>query len=144
MKKMIIGLAFCTLTLFFPFATSAQLSQFAGNWQNIDPKTRGITRLEISENEKDVTVHGFGRCSPIECDMGKAKATAYAPSVDSNLLETAQALTVIYKSGFAEKIMMIRPIEGDRLRAEIFTHFTDNSRRSDFTEVYTFTNNKSK
>ena len=77
---------------------------------------------------------------PSECDLGEVEGIAYAPSVDSELKETAQAITVSYARG--ETIMIVRPIANDRLQVETFTRFTDESGRSDYTFTYTFARQK--
>lgn len=62
------------------------------------------------------------------------------PSVESDVAATAKAIMVSYAGG--EMIMIIRSVEGDRLEAETFTRFTDNSGRAAYTAVDTFTRGK--
>lgn len=47
----------------------------AGTWKNIDPKTGGITKI-IAETSGVPSVQSFGKCSPTDCDWGKATAVA--------------------------------------------------------------------
>jgi len=140
MKGIVITLVACMLMFFGSSSAFASLDQFAGRWENLDAKTRGLTRLEISIVDSKVKVHAYGHCMPSECDLGEVEGIAYAPSVDSELKETAQAITVSYARG--ETIMIVRPIANDRLQVETFTRFTDESGRSDYTFTYTFARQK--
>jgi serine/threonine protein kinase len=47
-------------------------AQLSGNWVNNDPNTQGITKLNITNNGLNMTVHAFARCppSPNDCDWG--------------------------------------------------------------------------
>lgn len=136
MRKSITALVVSLLLLIASNSVFANLDQFVGKWENTDAKTRGLTRLEITATGTKVKVHAFGDCKPTDCDLGEVEGVAYAPSVESKLEATAKAITVTYPGG--EMLMVIRPVEGNRLQAEVFTQFTDNSRRSDYTVVYTF------
>ena len=136
MRTVVIALAVCLLVASSLSSASANLNQFAGRWENTDPKTGGLTRLEISVIGTKVKVHAYGYCEPSDCDLGEVEGVAYAPSVDSNLTETAKAITVKYTDG--ERIMVIRPAESNRLQVETFTRFSDKSGRADYMAVYTF------
>jgi hypothetical protein len=138
MKKTSFGLIFCMLMLGLTVSSYASLNQFAGFWKNVDPNTGGITKLNIKVNGTSVTVHAWGKCHPTDCDMGTVKAIAYAPKVTSHLTSEAIALTAIFKKSFAQTLMVIRPYSKGRLRVSIFDHFTDNSKRTDFTNTFIF------
>ena len=140
MKGIVIAFVACMLMFFGSSSAFASLDQFAGRWENLDAKTRGLTRLEISIVDSKVKVHAYGNCEPSDCDLGEVEGIAYAPSVDSKLKETAQAITVSYAGG--EMIMIVRPIANGRLQVETFTRFTDKSGRIDYTSTYTFTRQK--
>jgi hypothetical protein len=136
MRESIAALVAGFLMLLAPTGVTANLNQFTGKWENIDAKTRGLTRLEITSAGHKVKVHAYGDCEPSDCDLGEVEGVAYAPSVDSKLEATAKAITVSYSG--REMIMVIRPVEADRLQVETFTRFTDNSGRADYTAIYTF------
>ncbi len=57
----------------FSFNTSA--SQYAGNWYNDNMNTNGITRLDVTNAGQSLTVHGYGSCSPSDCDWGTHTGT---------------------------------------------------------------------
>jgi len=66
----------------------------AGNWRNIDPNTRALTRVNVVFVCDDVrlcdtdgnctggqsyfTLRPFGKCSPTDCDWGTRRASAMA------------------------------------------------------------------
>ncbi len=52
----------------FRFNTGA--SQYSGNWLNDDSGTSGITRLNITNTGQTLHVHGYGKCTPTDCDWG--------------------------------------------------------------------------
>ena len=52
-----------------------------GTWVNCDHQTRGLVRLMITQAGSEITVHGFGACSPTPCDWGIVNGFAYAPNV---------------------------------------------------------------
>jgi len=140
MRRTIVAVVAFSLMIIASSSVSANLSQFAGKWENVDATTRGLTRLEISVVGTKVKFHAYGSCEPSDCDLGEVEGTAYAPSVDSDLKETAQAITVSRPGG--KDIMIVRPIAGDRLQVETFTRFTDTSGRSDYTATYIFARQK--
>jgi hypothetical protein len=136
MRKSIAAVITGSLMLLVSTGVSASLGQFTGKWENTDAKTRGLIRLEINAAGDKVKVHAYGSCEPSPCDLGEAEGVAYAPSVESDVAATAKAITVSYAGG--EMMMVIRPVGGDRLQAETFTRFTDNSGRAAYTAVDTF------
>jgi hypothetical protein len=50
-------------------------AQFAADWVNNDPNTRGISRLGITVADQAITVHGYGNCVPTECDWNTRTVT---------------------------------------------------------------------
>lgn len=137
MKKAVVlaGVLFVLFMLTIP--ASASLGQFVGKWQNVNPNTRGIKALEIAVTGNNVTVHAWGQCTPQDCDWGVMPAFAYAPSVGANTAATAVAISVVHKESFAERLIIIRAA-GGQLRADSYTHFTDNSARSNYADSELF------
>lgn len=136
MKKLTLFLsALFLLTICLP--GFAQINQFDGNWVNVNP-TGGVTKLKIDVAGTSVKLQVFGKCVPTDCDWGKVEAHAYAPNVSSNLVTTARSLTAIYNPSFATKIVVITPLRGMRLQADIYTRFTDGSGRTNYDSTYVF------
>lgn len=142
MKKVIFSFAVLFFALFASITANAQTSQFEGNWENVNANTSGVTKLNIRKislfGVDIITLRAFGQCVPTDCDWGTVVATAYAPSVAANLENTARALTAVYNPGFAVKTVVIRPLGGERLQADIYTRFTDNSGRTNYNATYIF------
>ncbi|MEJ2559205.1 MAG: CARDB domain-containing protein [Anaerolineae bacterium] len=98
---------------------------FIGNWYNVDRDTRGTTRIDIGQ-EGDVTfVHGYGSCSPTDCDWGTVAAYA-----------SGSSLIAEYKFSFKVSHLEMT-LEGDRLRVYSTHRFTDGTDRDyDLTEYF--------
>lgn len=139
MRKTIYLLVLCLLALAMASGASAQLDQFPGYWTNIDPNTSGVTTLEIGASGTGVTVQAWGKCHPTDCDWGVAYPSyAYGPSVSSDLITDALAVSAVWTTGFSETLMIIRPAGGDRLQADVYTRFTDGSGRTAYTQSDVF------
>jgi hypothetical protein len=142
MRKIVLGFSALALMLALQSAALAQVSQFEGNWVNVDPNTSGVTKLNINEFSlfgiRIITLRAWGQCSPTDCDWGTVGATAYAPNVSSDLEATARSLTATFNPGFAVKSVVIRPARGGRLQADIYTRFTDGSGRTNYDATYIF------
>lgn len=118
-------------------STFASIANFTGHWKNVNSNTRGITKLEIKQSGNGVTVHAWGKCHPQDCDWGIKHGVAYAANVSANIAQTARAVTVVFEENFKTTMLVLR-VKGNRLMAESFTRFTDNSNRSNYTENYRF------
>ncbi len=137
MKKANFILGVAIIVLVMAATTFASLNQFVGRWKNIDSNTKGVTTLNIEVSGTKVTVHAWGKCHPEDCDWGEVEAIAYGPTVSSNLTKTAQALSAVFETNFSKTLMIIKPSKGNRLQAEVFTHFTGGG-RTDYSAVYRF------
>ena len=124
-----------TLLLAFAASANAQKDRFVGTFVNEDANTRGITRLTLSEDD---TIRVWGRCHPADCDWGEETAFAYGAHVGSDLRTAADAVTVTYVKGFATTILLITPLKDDRVRVDVFTRFTDRSRRTAYAVSHVF------
>src|SRR5215510_8230337 len=124
MRKTLMGLAALILTLAIQSSAFAQVNQFEGDWVNVDPNTSGVTKLDINVfyifGIRIITVRAWGQCHPTDCDWGSVGAAAYAPSVSDDLDAKARALTATFNPGFAVKLMVIKPLRGGRLQADVF------------------------
>lgn len=106
-------------------------SDFVGDWLNEDPDTAGITRIEITQNGNELGAHEWGACTPEDCDWG----IEYTPLEN----EDDGILNLFWDQEFVERTQELEIIEPDRLRATTFSHYVDDSGRSDVTTVYYFT-----
>ncbi len=118
------------------FNAHAAVSDFRGDWVNIDPATRGITRINITGSGSRYRLRVFGKCRPVDCDWGSVSAYFYTDRVNRPLAGTAIALTAIYIKSYAHSIITIRRTTHNRIALTVFTRFTDNSRRSNYTSTY--------
>jgi hypothetical protein len=115
-----------------PAQTPAATNDMNGTWVNVDPATRGLVRIEINGNK----IHPYGACHPDPCDWGILKAKSFAQTVDSG---GAVALLAKQTTSFSRVEITLSLERDGRLRAEVFTHFTDSSGRADYRTVNYYT-----
>jgi hypothetical protein len=89
-------------------------SRFQGRWENADPNTRGITRLQIRQNGAQLAVHAFGKCTPTDCDWGEEKGSVIGNSGH-----------VTWDQRFALVKMVITPQGQNQLKVVTDTVFND-------------------
>ena len=113
-------------------ADPAQVPQLVGHWQNQNSQNE-IEALEISLQGSHVRVHAWARRQGSISDWGSADATASTPIGKL----TAQSLTATYQLPDRRVILILEfeSSEAQRMRVTAKTHFTDNSRRPDVTEL---------
>jgi hypothetical protein len=83
-------------------------------------------------------MHAWGKCHPQDCDWGEVGATPYAQDINGKIESNAVAVSGLFDSGFSQTLVNVRPGDSNLLRAEVFTRFTDGSKRSGYTAEYTF------
>ncbi|KAA6457898.1 hypothetical protein DYQ86_21270 [Acidobacteria bacterium AB60] len=115
---------------YVPATVSA--APLAGTWVNVDHHTRGLVRLVIAQSGNEITLHGFGACSPSPCDWGIVPGTVYAEGVTGT---SALAFAGMYTFGFKQTTIVGRLMNG-ALAVATFDHFMDNSGRSDYFSEY--------
>jgi len=123
-------------------AAFGQVGELIGDWKNIDPNTRGLTRVLITESGTDVVVHGWGRCHPADCDWTPVSGIVYGRTVKDSLASTAHAISALSRSGFGETLIIAHLIALNQLQVETMTRFTDGSGRASYAQVETFTRNQ--
>jgi hypothetical protein len=131
-KALALGFAAAMAAAALIRPASATIGQLLGDWKNVNPNTRDIVRIMITDVGGAVEVHIWGACSPTPCDWGVVRAIPYAPNVSEPLPADAQYLEADYPQSFAQKKVIIGPAPGlgGELRAISLTRFTDNSGRS--------------
>jgi hypothetical protein len=105
--------------------TAEGIDDFVGNWVNVDPDTRGMTRLVIEGiDSKIVTFHGYGQCQPTDCDWGVVRVPFTPP-----------ALVGTYEFSYKQTQITVRR-SGDSLLAEVFDDYTEADGRTDRATKY--------
>ncbi|MEE8584091.1 MAG: hypothetical protein V3T83_04495 [Acidobacteriota bacterium] len=104
-----------------------------GHWINVDANTRGMTQLIIDRSENGrLQMHGFGKCSPSDCDWGVVSAR--------RLRRRNGALVGNYDFGFKKTRITARLSDG-QLLARVFDDYAEGDRRSDRTTNYVMRRN---
>lgn len=135
-KNSLIAAAILTSALSFQPTALAAPADFAGTWVNARPTTNGITRVNVTTNAAGaLEVQVFGRCSPSDCDWGKASVLTYGANVSDANHWTA---TAVYSKGFANTILVMN-LRGKTMTVQSLTQFTDGSNRQNYTTTEAFT-----
>ncbi|MCK5028148.1 MAG: hypothetical protein KAR57_00845 [Bacteroidales bacterium] len=103
-----------------------------GNWSNIDPDTRGITRVNVRFICQDQILNGqlyppgppfyihiYGKCHPTDCDWGEVGAQ-----------QAGEFVYATYDQGFAKRYVYIKKSKyrPNTLWMYMYTDFTDPNR----------------
>lgn len=109
-------------------AQAADIDFFAGNWVNVDSLTGGMRRLIIEPAGSGFTFHGYGACSPSDCDWGTISVPYASPVIEGT-----------YDFGFLKsKISVRRAADNRRIEVTVFDDFPPSDARADTTSFYTF------
>lgn len=104
---------------------TADVAPWDGQWENVDPATRGMTRLVIGQRaDGQWFMHGFGKCHPTDCDWGETPAVL-----------SGDALIGVYAFGFKSTTITARR-SGLTLVADVFDDYTDADGRADRSSQY--------
>ena len=128
MKKLI---AFLLMVIFTSVVEAAPLNQYLGNWTNINPNTRGITKIKIFKQAGRLKMQVYGKCHPSDCNWGVKRAFAYSSSVASNVNYNTRAIVATFNKSFAQTIVTARK-SGSRLHVTIYNRFRDGSGRTNY------------
>jgi hypothetical protein len=114
------------------------INDYVGEWVNVDPKTRGITRLLVQRSGPALTIHTWGRCHPSDCDGGAATANPLGENVSHSADQPIVSLSATFLRSFEEERLTLRLLEPNKLTATSDRHFTDKSGRADYEITATF------
>ncbi|MEK7311223.1 MAG: NBR1-Ig-like domain-containing protein [Chloroflexota bacterium] len=79
-----------------PTAVGSVATDYNGNWYNNDPATNGITQLVVAATTANqVSVHGWGRCSPSDCDWGTGTGAVSGNTITVSNFSSAPGVTVV-------------------------------------------------
>ena len=112
-----------------------------GNWRNIDPNTRSVTRIVVGFNcgdqilcdtnghctggESYYTTHPFGKCHPTDCDWGVRRAYAMADGWERSSYTYSWATTYVWIKTYSYSGLTY-------LRVYTWTDFTAADGRTDY------------
>lgn len=98
---------------------------YIGDWKNDDSETRGVTRFSIARAPDGLTLHAWGKCSPVDCDWKETLATV-----------SDDVLSVLWDKGFASCAWRVVQESDGRLKVSEHIHFTDGRRDVDATRFF--------
>ncbi len=114
------------------------ISRYVGEWINIDPNTRGVTKVIITQ-EDDLSIKAFGKCSPNDCHWGPEKLHPISASVTTNAnFIPFDYCIAIWDKGLALLGLKLKVTSGPipELHVENFNIYKDGSARNNHHEFY--------
>jgi hypothetical protein len=140
MKNTLLAvLAVCIALGLAENASAQSYTNFEGHWRNNSAQLGELIQLDITIRGPNVDVKAWGNCQPNPCDLGRTEAHIYADGRNSSPQTSARALLVTYVQSFSMKTLVIEPRAPSHIYVSMFTHFTDNSGRTDYVENSLFT-----
>lgn len=139
-----VGTVAIDLTQAVPAHAACATPDAVGSWHNVNPASRGLSRLDVgivcggvvcypggtcSSWPTYLTVRPYGKCSPTDCDWGQKPLVGYPG---------AQTYYADYTYGWATKRVAIMPYTVDgvkHLTVTVTTDFTAADGRTDYTSV---------
>jgi hypothetical protein len=124
-KAGFIGLVLVAAVLMLPTA-QAHTQDYLGEWVNIDPNTRGLTKLVVFNDGNSWRIQAWDRCHPQDCDWKAVDLLA--------LSSAAFEKSFIYgfaewEHGFATRYMTLSK-DGEFLVVEMVTIYNGKDGRS--------------
>jgi hypothetical protein len=107
-----------------------------GVWQNVNPNTRSIVRVEYRSNCNDVVLCPNGQCPPPTQDIGKIRVfgACHPTACDwgwTPVSKSSQWSRGHYDQGFVDRWVWAR-LQSGQLKVVTRSHFKDNSGRADY------------
>lgn len=101
-----------------------------GSWVNSDPDTRGLTKINVSQNwiTGSVSADTYGACLPTDCEWGKERMDLVGSSVVDGSPEYA---ITNYEFDFKSTFITSR-FENGELIVGTYNIFSDDSERSNY------------
>jgi hypothetical protein len=127
--------SFCLMTT--TMRAGQPLSYFNGTWENINPNTNSIVKVDISVSGTTVSVRPWGKCSPTPCDWTSQIGVAYTNTSAGNISANTEGITAVYSPGFSVSTVVITPTP-EKISVSVYTKFTDGSGRTNFTITESF------
>ncbi len=101
-----------------------------GTWVNVNPNTRGITKLVITSRRGRVYVKAWGKCHPTDCAFGEKEAYAFGANPRRDPARHFKALLVIYRFRDSEKYFIINRPAGERLKLKILSRYPSDENKN--------------
>ena len=92
-----------------------------------------MTKLRVTANGNNVSIHAWGQCSPRDCDWGRTSATKYYTGVSSN---TVSGLSGNYSSNGVRRVVILKK-QGNTLQVQVLKQYNAGNRRNTI-QNYTF------
>ena len=114
--------------------TPATKPSFIGVWNTADPKSQGLQKLVISASGGNLIVDVWAAATRSVAYVGQGKLELYGRDIEDRS-PLRGIMTSVWDSGVGTGIFKL---DGDRLSVELFTRFTDGSKRANYRSLHTF------
>ena len=111
---------------------SARVADFVGTWNAINQNSGEASTIIVTRSRFGVDVRVFGLCDQRECDWGTVSGEIFASGPGSNQMQDAQTISARFNLRFGEKQVVLREARGNNVVVDVFTTFSDRSRRSNY------------
>jgi hypothetical protein len=98
---------------------------FQGTWVNQSPTTANNTKLVITQNDSELKVHAWGKCTPTDCDWGEQSG---------GIVDDVGVVT--WDQGFVIRKMKLTLEGNNQLRSVTESVYNDNRPRRRSEEVF--------
>ena len=105
--------------------TTPATAMFQGTWVNQNPTTANNTKLVITQNDSELKVHAWGKCSPTDCDWGEQSG---------GIVDGAGVVT--WDQGFVIRKMKLTLEGNNQLRSVTESVYSDSRPRRRSEEVF--------
>ncbi|SDC85466.1 hypothetical protein [Paraburkholderia lycopersici] len=116
----------------------SNMAYFSGNWQNSNPATAGIIKIQIRIADATMYVRAWAKCRPTNCDWGEVQAQAIGGNVGSQPGSGMREVTAQFRNNVRQVALTIHPAPNDHLRVEAVTNFVDQSGRAPMARIFVF------
>jgi surface antigen len=132
-KALWLRAALCVGAVCGATPAGAAVEDFLGTWVNVGRNDAGITHVVVTRAGLGVNVEIYGDCQPRDCNQGNVRGTIYAPEPGADPFRSAIAVAATFNAGFSQKFIVLREARGSLMTLDMYTSFTDRSRRSNYT-----------
>ncbi|MEL6866563.1 MAG: hypothetical protein AAFP19_19210 [Bacteroidota bacterium] len=110
------------------YEVGSEIEKFLGQWENTNPGTGQIKRINVSEEKGEYFLHAYGASDDGLIDLGKSKCALFSSRVDNSIIE---GMTTKIELPFIHIDVAINLKYGVMV-VQIYNTFLDGSKRSNY------------
>ena len=126
------GIALALILAATSSPASARVEDFVGIWNALNQNAGEASTIIVTRSRFGVDVRVFGLCEQRECDWGTVRGDIFASSPGSSQMRDAQTISARFNLRLGEKLVVLREARGNNVIVDVFTTFSDRSRRANY------------